>query len=177
MGDNVKHLSAKATRSLNYLRHTLFSCPLYIKAVAYKSLVRPILEYASPVVSGFYLLPHTKRAAHCWTDSSCDISFEVCKHQLEAGLNPQLPACKNWSGLPYILDDLNFHSIQQTLSILYNQYAISSTITLYSLYNYQPLPLFLFANTSFVWNSIPELILGISNHSEFLSALRRFLVI
>jgi len=48
-GDHVEHLSAKATRSLNYLRHTLFSCPMYIKAVAYKSLVRSVLEYASPV--------------------------------------------------------------------------------------------------------------------------------
>ena len=48
-GDHCKHLSAKATRSLNYLQHTLFSCPMYIKEVAYKSLIRPVLEYVSPV--------------------------------------------------------------------------------------------------------------------------------
>ena len=48
-GDHVKCLAAKATCSLNCFRHTLFSCPTYIKTVAYKSLFKPILEYASPV--------------------------------------------------------------------------------------------------------------------------------
>ena len=30
-GDHVKFLTAKATYSLDYLRHTLFSCPTYVK--------------------------------------------------------------------------------------------------------------------------------------------------
>jgi len=40
-GVHVKHLVANATHSLNYLWHTLFSCPAY---VAYKSLVKPTLN-------------------------------------------------------------------------------------------------------------------------------------
>ena len=45
----MKHITAKASRSLNYLRHTFFSCFQSIKSIAYKSIVRPILEYASAV--------------------------------------------------------------------------------------------------------------------------------
>ena len=47
--DHVKHLAAKASRSLNYLRHSLFASLLSIKAAAYRCIVHLILEYASPV--------------------------------------------------------------------------------------------------------------------------------
>ena len=58
--DHVKHLVAKASSTLNYLRHTLFSSPSTVKAIAYKSIVRPILEYASPV----WCLHLTKDVSH-----------------------------------------------------------------------------------------------------------------
>ena len=54
--DHVKYITAKASRSLNYLRHTLFASPSTVKSAAYNCLVRPLLEYASPV---WYL--HTAR--------------------------------------------------------------------------------------------------------------------
>ena len=47
--DHVKHITAKATRSLNVLRHSLYTCPPSVKSAVYKYVVRPILEYASPV--------------------------------------------------------------------------------------------------------------------------------
>ena len=47
--DHVKHISAKASRSFNYLRHTLFVSPSTVKAAAYNYLVRPLLEHAAPV--------------------------------------------------------------------------------------------------------------------------------
>ena len=54
--DHVKHITAKASHSLNYLRHTLFASPPTVKSAAYNCLVRPLLEYVSPV---WYL--HTAR--------------------------------------------------------------------------------------------------------------------
>ena len=39
----------KANRTLDFLRRNLSSCPQDVKKTAYKGLVRPILEYASPV--------------------------------------------------------------------------------------------------------------------------------
>ena len=47
--DHCKYVAAKATRSLNFLRHCLFNCPATVKSATYKCVVRPIMEYACPV--------------------------------------------------------------------------------------------------------------------------------
>ena len=40
---------AKSQRTLNMLRRNLHGCSQNTRALAYKALVRPVLEYASPV--------------------------------------------------------------------------------------------------------------------------------
>mgnify|MGYP003444291098 FL=1 len=40
-------VTAKATRTLNLIRRNLYRCPQNIKSLAYTTLVRPLLEYAS----------------------------------------------------------------------------------------------------------------------------------
>ena len=47
--DHCKVAAAKATRSLNYLRHSLWGATQPAKAAAYVSLIRPLLEYACVV--------------------------------------------------------------------------------------------------------------------------------
>ena len=42
-------MCSKANRTLGFLRRNKFSCPQDVKEVAYKSMVRPILEYGSTV--------------------------------------------------------------------------------------------------------------------------------
>ena len=42
-------MCSKANRTLGFLRRNLFSCPQDVKEAAYKTLVRPILEYGSTV--------------------------------------------------------------------------------------------------------------------------------
>ena len=46
---NDTNACTKANRTLDFLRHNLSSCPQDVKETAYKGLVRPVLEYASPV--------------------------------------------------------------------------------------------------------------------------------
>ena len=41
--------SSKANRTLGFLRRNLFSCSQDMKEAAYKSMVRPILEYGRTV--------------------------------------------------------------------------------------------------------------------------------
>lgn len=48
---HINHISAKALRKLGYLKRTLKNATLECKLTAYKSLVRPILDYASTVWS------------------------------------------------------------------------------------------------------------------------------
>jgi len=45
--EHINNISAKATRTLNFVRRNIYSCPPEAKALAYTSLVRPHLEYAS----------------------------------------------------------------------------------------------------------------------------------
>ena len=46
---HVQRIIAKSNRSLYFIMRNLKGAPLYVKAQAYKSLIRPILEYCSSV--------------------------------------------------------------------------------------------------------------------------------
>ena len=48
-GQHISEISSKATRTLGFLRRNLAFAPRQTKDVAYKTLVRPQLEYASPI--------------------------------------------------------------------------------------------------------------------------------
>ena len=54
-GQHVSEISSKATKTLDFLRRNLAFAPRSTKEVAYKTLVRPKLEYAAPIWS-----PHSK---------------------------------------------------------------------------------------------------------------------
>ena len=47
---HVSEISCKATKSLGFLWRNLALAPWHTKEVAYKTLVRPQLEYAAPVL-------------------------------------------------------------------------------------------------------------------------------
>ena len=117
--DHVKYTAAKAARSLNILRHSLYTCLSSVKAAVYKCIVHPILEYASPV---WYLhssgdikqLENVQRKAARW----------VCRSRWN-------PACKQWSrSSDCCLDQMEWPSLNQrqnyfTISVKY----ITSCIT------------------------------------------------
>ena len=46
---HIRNVCSKANRTLGFMRLNLFSCPQDVKEAAYKSMVRPILEYGSTV--------------------------------------------------------------------------------------------------------------------------------
>ena len=46
---HIRNVCSKANRTLGFLRRNLFPCPQDVKKAAYKSPVRPILEYRSTV--------------------------------------------------------------------------------------------------------------------------------
>ena len=47
--EHVRQTTAKATKSLGFLRRNMHSCPQNVRAQAYTTLIRPVLEYASTV--------------------------------------------------------------------------------------------------------------------------------
>ena len=73
--EHCKYVSAKASRSLNFLRHRLYNSSISIKSIAYKCIVRPVLEYACPVWhlysnTNVNLLESIQRRAACWASNS-----------------------------------------------------------------------------------------------------------
>ena len=48
-GQNISEISAKATKTMGFFRRNLVFAPRNTKEVAYKTLVRPKLEYTAPI--------------------------------------------------------------------------------------------------------------------------------
>ena len=47
--DHINQVTAKASRSVGFLRRNLKSCPQDVKTQTYTTLVRPVLEYTSTI--------------------------------------------------------------------------------------------------------------------------------
>ena len=71
-GQHISEISAKSTRTMGFLRRNLAFAPMYTKEVAYKTLVRPQLEYATPIWHPYYdtqswQVEKVKRTVARWT--------------------------------------------------------------------------------------------------------------
>ena len=71
-GQNVSEISCKATKTMGFLRRNLALAPRHAKEVAYKTLVRPQLEYAAPFWNPYHKLhiqevKNVQRTAARWT--------------------------------------------------------------------------------------------------------------
>ena len=187
--DHMKHLVAKASRSLNYLRHTLFSCSASVKATAYRAVVRPILEYASPAwclhtKKDVTNLEAIQRHAARWV---CGSRWDTINHNWSRSSD----SCLQELHWPTLHTRRSYFSTSLTHDILHNRVAIpfskyfqfSTTVT-----RSHPMSLFIpsstinsrrfsfFINSPFLWNTIPHRILKLTNPAAFRTALRRFLI-
>ena len=52
-GQHISDISSKATKTLGFLQRNLAFAPRSTKEVAYKTLVRPKMEYAAPIWSPY----------------------------------------------------------------------------------------------------------------------------
>ena len=71
-GQHISGISSKAAKTLGFLRGNLAFAPKSTKEVAYKTLVRPKLEYAAPIWCPYSKLQinqveKVQRTAACWT--------------------------------------------------------------------------------------------------------------
>ena len=90
--DHCKYVAAKATRSLNFLRHCLFNCSGIVKSATYKCIVRPIMEYACSVwflhtAKNINTLEHIQLRAARWAAGSRWNSSSYC---WRLGVSPRL---------------------------------------------------------------------------------------
>ena len=71
-GQHISEISSKATKTLGFLRRNLAFAPRHTKEVAYKTLVRPKLEYAAPIWHPYHKtqigqVEKVQRTAARWT--------------------------------------------------------------------------------------------------------------
>ena len=71
-GQHVSEISCKATKTMGFLRRNLALAPRHTKEVAYKTLVRPQLEYAAPIWHPYHdtqieQVEKVQRTAARWT--------------------------------------------------------------------------------------------------------------
>jgi len=177
-------VSAKARRSLNHLRHSLWGATKAAKSVACKSLIRPLLEYACQLWS-----PHTARdisglesvqrsaarwacgsqwdpISRAWSKSSDDCLNSLCW--------PSLNDCRNYlsvSTLHNILNNrtsLNFFDYYQcntSCTRAHELFIVPLTSSINS-HRY-----FFFVNTVFLWNTMSLDTLTIKFVNSFCSAI------
>ena len=71
-GQHISEISSKATKALGFFRRNLAFAPRRSKEIAYKSLVRPKLEYAVPIWRPYsklqiYQVEKLQRTTAHWT--------------------------------------------------------------------------------------------------------------
>ena len=177
---NISYVSEKATKVLNLLRRHMYTCRAASKQKAFRALVIPVLDYASPVWN-----PHTNKncitleriqsrgarwicgSRFCHHTYRWSKSSEECCKELSW---PSLSTRRKYLSLTMIYDILHNHvSLQfsdyftfssastrsHSLSLLCKQSSINS-------YRYS-----FFVNSIFWWNSIPFSILSITRRTTF----------
>ena len=71
-GQHISEISSKALKTLGFLQRNLAFAPRHTKEVAYKTLVRPKLEYAAPIRHPYHetqigQVEKVQRTAARWT--------------------------------------------------------------------------------------------------------------
>ena len=182
------YIASKASRLLNLLRRNLFACTSAAKNRAVRSLVIPILEYASQVWN-----PHTQknvmklenvqlRAARWVAGSRFDRhTLKWSKSSLECRRElfwPELSIRRQYLCIVMIHDILHGH-----IALSFNEFFSFSptctrthSLTIYckqstiNSYRYS-----FFVNSIFLWNKVPECILCLPKRNSFKRQLFCFL--
>jgi hypothetical protein len=178
---HISNVTAKANRSLGFIRRNLYSCPQNLKAKAYTSLVRPLLEYSSSVWD-----PHTgeqikkleavqRRAArfvmhdYDYMSSPTEMmkTLKWDSLQTRRKVNRTTMMCKITNGQAAIPAQQYLHPVTRTTRGLHNKAyqrpAGNKDCWVNSF----------FPNTIRDWNNLPQPLVSITEPDKFKEAVRR----
>ena len=174
--DHCKHVSAKASKTLNFLSHTLWGATTVAKSMTYKYLVRPLLEYACMVwnphtVSDKTSLEYVQRRAARWACGSrwspvqkeWSKSSDTCLQELHW---PTLSSRRNYLSVTMMHDIL--HGRYDSLKLSDYCKLNTSCTRAHSMTLVPPQSTInsfrfsFFVNTAFLWNTVPYDIVTLS---------------
>ena len=188
---HCKSVISKATRSLNCLRCSMFGCNREAKHIAYRALVRPILEYATVVwcphmhaTGDIKLLESFQGRAARWicgsrwrsATSSWTIStHDCCSNFLFQPFSPDDNTYQCASSMTFIVFFLSFSkycNFNPASSTRSHRLSLLPPISTINSRRYS-----FFVNTTFLWNSIPLSILQQNDIPSFRRSLYNYLCI
>ena len=176
-GQHVSEISCKATKTMGFLRRNLALAPKHTKEVAYKTLVRPQLEYAAPIWNPYHKLQiqeveKVQRTAARWTCRRWRNTSSV-GDMLDELEWPSLEARREQSSLTF------FYKIHSgTVSLDKNKYLTPAPnlqrtrashdlqYTIYFAYS-DALKNSFFPRTIPLWNSLPSSVVSSKTIEEF----------
>ena len=180
-GQHVSEVSTKATQTLGFLHRNLSLAPRETKDMAYKTLVRPKLEYASPVwnshnKSHVNQLEKVQRTAARWTcrrwrntshvsDILNELEWPTLEdwreqaslafvHKINSG-TVAIEKNKYLTPVPRLRQTRASHELQYTRNLTY------SDALKYSF----------FPHTIPVWNALPASVVSVESTEEFMSLI------
>ena len=124
---HISNIASRASQTLNFLKRNLSKCSTAIRASAYLTMVRPIMEYASAVWDPFYVkdiqqLEKVQRRAARWVLNDCRYTSSVTL-MLKQLSWPTLMLCRRISRLSIL-----YKAIHQQLSLTIPSYYLPPTI-------------------------------------------------
>ena len=181
---HISNVASKTSQTLNFLKRNLSKCSAAIKASAYLTMVRSIMEYASAVWDPFYVtdiqqLEKVQCRAARWVlnDNRYTSSVTLMLKQLSW---PTLMLHRKISRLSIL-----YKAIHQQLSLTIPSYYLPPTIQSTRQYHPSHFVLFCSSTTSHQhsyftrtikdWNSLPTAIIEINSHNQFLSNLQTYI--
>jgi hypothetical protein len=182
--EHINQTTAKAYRSVGFLRRNLRSCPQDVKAQAYTTLVRPVLEYASSVwdpyhqqqiqqieqvqrqAARFATGNYRSRDPGCVTSMLDQLAWEPLQHRRARNKIIIFYKITN-----YLVEIPVHHLIQYTTSNTRGSSAknIRQITTRTDIYKWSYLP-----STIKMWNSIPPAVRASASLDSFRNAMHTF---
>ena len=180
---HIQKIAAKATRVLNFIKRNLYNCSKEIKSKAYLTLVRPILEYASPVWDPHLIkdsdqIEKVQRTAAHWvtSDYSWSSSVTVMLNNLNwptlslrrkiSKLQIFYKAIHNLTALP--IPDYFLHTTRLTRNYHSLHYVIPSS-------NSDSYKFSFFPSVIRAWNNLPISLIETNSLPHFISNLNQYL--
>ena len=109
---HIQEITTKANKVKGFLQRNLCSCPISVKANCYKSLVKPIVEYACVV-----WVPHTQRdISSIESVQRCAARFVFNNYVFNSSVTEMLQRL-NWPSLSSCQDQLK---VVTMFKIVYN---------------------------------------------------------
>ena len=176
---HVAEISCKATKTMGFLLRNLALAPRHTKEVAYKTLVRPQLEYAAPIWNPYHKLQiqeveKVQRTAAKWTcrrwRNTSSVASAICWTSLHKW--PSLEARREQSSLTFFykthsgtvsLDKDKYLTPAPNLHI--TRASHDSQYTRYFAYN-DALKNSFFPRTIPMWNSLPSSVVSSKTTEE-----------